>query len=959
MGTTIRRQPVKFDIPKSPDYKFLNITNFRGLDISSNPFELATNTASDCLNVYVDETNTLTTRPRLEKKLENLFVWQTPDSTRTIIDVQPLSDGYFMHGRESYQPTYDVARMFYIKNGIRYKIEPAVATNLPKTKCLVFEKDDKVYILSNDSENSYWFFNKNDVGDGKVLLYAVEPYLPVVDIIGVGKTTMNVENLNLLTSQYKQAEFWDGFSKLQMSAPPSYADLFTRLNNDVDLNDAIIVKVYSDMSMWLYKLTTVSERTNRGVIYFAEHNSDGTYTLKSGITANFPWTMLSSTGEYTYYYPIAASEQTKTLYWYDVNNKSLNKITAETYTTTPIATVLSNQLEHIKVSQTGDHIITINGGSDVVVYDSSGTNIVSTLKSDLQHSLNSAATYSIIDVADSASGGASYVTATELIGSESTTIVAVTHDGKTYEKIGKLKTVVFSTYQSYTTQTGTKFACLYQQQHNKDVWSIGVYNGKELLSRNYNKPPQNININDAGMCYVTLKDVVNQSEIRFMSVDDLSDTTELLFFSNNSTSSHNAIYYSPGNYMVFERQPSNQLDIFKMASLDEPVIGVTTLRVGDEEYAQWLEKHNELFASKLLTRFNNEYWLGAGNRYYRSLNNDPTYFPITEYNDLGDSNEDITGFNLANDTTLIAYKKNNIFLIQPFTSSSDTTEYTITESKNTVGNTAIGAPIVTTLTEIPLQINNDGIYGLSQMANVSSTERIADLISGPINERWLDIPEQYIANVKTLNRLYWTYIVMPRPDKNNTWIYILDNRTNSWYYWELPIVAMNAFAKDNRAEFVDTNGDIYYLTTEDIINKAFETLVTEYYDVGNKLIPWYWQSQILPLGTMNYSKRLVNTTFVLTDDDNIDGYGLNYSFKVFRKLASSVADTEISGDLNLVRSTTKKTNISRFGFIQLKLSNIDRVSDDGNDQTIKAYRNNKLRLVGLGLKYVLLEGLIK
>ena len=70
MGTTVRRQPVNFDIPKSPDYKFLNITNFRGLDVSSNPFELASNTASDCLNVYVDETNTLTTRPRLDKKMD-------------------------------------------------------------------------------------------------------------------------------------------------------------------------------------------------------------------------------------------------------------------------------------------------------------------------------------------------------------------------------------------------------------------------------------------------------------------------------------------------------------------------------------------------------------------------------------------------------------------------------------------------------------------------------------------------------------------------------------------------------------------------------------------------------------------------------------------------------------------------------------------------------------------------
>jgi hypothetical protein len=158
---------------------------------------------------------------------------------------------------------------------------------------------------------------------------------------------------------------------------------------------------------------------------------------------------------------------------------------------------------------------------------------------------------------------------------------------------------------------------------------------------------------------------------------------------------------------------------------------------------------------------------------------------------------------------------------------------------------------------------------------------------------------------------------------------------------------------------VDIKGDIYYLTTTDIVNKAFESqLVTDYYDAGKQLIPWYWQSQILPLGTMNYSKRLVNTTFILTDTDTKDGYGLNYSFKVFRKLASSTPETEISGDLNLVRSYTHKTTISKFGFLQMKISNIEKRDAEGNI-TADSYNNNKLRLVGLGLKYVLLEGLIK
>ena len=145
------------------------------------------------------------------------------------------------------------------------------------------------------------------------------------------------------------------------------------------------------------------------------------------------------------------------------------------------------------------------------------------------------------------------------------------------------------------------------------------------------------------------------------------------------------------------------------------------------------------------------------------------------------------------------------------------------------------------------------------------------------------------------------------------------------------------------------------MTSTDIIDINYDDeKVTKYYDFGKKLIPWFWQSQVLYLGTMNYSKRLVNTTFILTDTDDSDGYGLQYNFKVFRKLASSTPEKEISDKLTLVRSTTKKTNISKFGFVQMRISNLTEESRD-----YEAFENNKLRLVGLGLKYVLLEGLIR
>lgn len=955
MGTTNRRQPVSFDIPKSPDYKFLNITNFRGLDVSSNPFELATNTASDCLNVYVDETNTLTTRPRLE-----LFANSPIDGDH--IGTYSLHDGYLLHynkytrDENTHEIVSKTPTMWFFRNG---KLEDkSVTGTIPTEKCTYFEQDNKTYLLDG---TRYMVIEHNNLVD-------VEGYVPTTSIVKRDGTEYEVESANILSAYGNKKYYWDGVSEL------------TFPTDAVDFDNNYYIDSYKNYPEMYDEITSL----------YANHrfNTDGSIFAYRTSTKEYHEIIIDhSTGTYTatglgVYSGTGSNEfpkegnafwhtENKILYYY-IKTKGEWKISAQfSFRTSGLSMQdVSPNGKYLLINDSADNYYIVKKSDDIDNYFNYYEIGQATLG--WAWTMSNKALYIVKDCDDwTAKKWAIKRIVLDELDDE---------DDLSFEEIPTFIEHKWSDYEygpeMHVTRNDKVFVLA--QSIRSRVYKVGIVDegvASTLRWTDFDYSALGVSYLDltvdenllgaSGWAYdgdyytyfVSPKyddwSKVYSTKVRFkrLSPDYLASSEwysimkNVLILTDGDTQGTATTKYKRIRYYIWNTSIDPQLTV--------------TSKISSDLVLDANEKKNIFLTSRLHTRFDNNYWLSAGNRYYRSRNNDPTYFPVTEYHDLGDSNEEITGFNLANDTTLIAYKKNKVYLIQPFTSSMDTTEYTITESKNTVGNTAIGAPVVTTLTEIPLQINNDGIYGLSQMSNVSATERIADLMSEPINERWLDIPDNYIANIKTFNRLYWTYVIIPREDNRNTCIYLLDNRTNSWYYWELPIVVVNAFAKDNRAEFVDIKGDIYYLTTTDIVNKAFESqLVTDYYDAGKQLIPWYWQSQILPLGTMNYSKRLVNTTFILTDTDAKDGYGLNYSFKVFRKLASSTPETEISGDLNLVRSYTHKTTISKFGFLQMKISNIEKRDADGNI-TADSYNNNKLRLVGLGLKYVLLEGLIK
>lgn len=960
MGNTIRREPVSSRIPASPDYKYLNITDFRGVDISDNPFTLSSNTASDVLNLYVDETNTLTTRPRL--KLVHELKKIHPHMTR-LLGIYPLSFGYLYHYIENGSYAMDVAHMVDDVLSFYHVDTDTNAVNPKEEKLMVFEQDDNIYILSKDG---YYVITYSIVDDVVVrpILDDVSGYVPTTTVGGTQTTTGTVfEPLNLLIDKYKETYFWDGTwsptdkkttdtDTIDNDYKQQYEVLLGKnevprrlLENSISAMDkkslvggTFLVKKSS--SMYLYSLTSeqsISVKKDFGrptdmpdqfdmlygdcsmdgdaVIYYYRSENTSSESADGGVyySDSSGWKTLIKSKlqscnvtedpkQHKYAARISAdgsilayvfSEENDTKDVVVVKNKDgvLSPIYNHTHSA---ATIDNTDITHINLSRNGDVLI-VYGMKNVYVVSGLLTNNIKLT------------TIPIIEGTDAA--------------------VCVSDDGNLLCLTNAQETHI------YQKTTANLFEKVSLSQKINDVLRFAnvvefTQDSKKLYIVNHTDPSKE--------GWLILNALTDAEHVATPISGGVSQQLQLMFFANDF-------------YVTGTPASSTTHKLAKTSFLfdsKEPLLTIThTMTSKHPEYSVFMKHRLNIRSALLSLRFDNERWFAVKNKTYHTLNNDPTYIGLNTVNYLGETDEDITGFNLVQDNLMVVYKDNRIWAISPqtYTSVDGQTiyDYAYQETKNTVGNNAIGASIVSAYSEIPLQIAYDGIYGLKQLTNVYATDRISESLSDAIAVKWLKEDKSVIRNAKTINRLYWTYVILPYNDLTKT--YLLDNRTGAWFYWEFPIKVVNAFVKDNIAHMTDEQGNLYQLTTKDIVTEYS----TEYYDAGKKIINWHWKSQILPLGTINYSKKLIDTTFVFTDTDANDEYGLNYTYYAYRRGVSKTNETTISNTLNYVQSTTKKTLIPRINFVQLELSN---VVDDLN--------NNKLRLVGLGLKYVLLEGLL-
>lgn len=962
MGNTTRRQPISFSIPAAPDYKFLNITDFAGLNITDNPFTAKANTASDALNVYVDENNALTTRPRLEKIEELLLRINQP--SMILIDVVNTKFGILVHGLVGDEPL-----MYLVSddNILPLRTSGGGSIPIPRTKSLVIEQGDYVYLLGDSN-----LIRFDNLGFLSQIASTNNPYplayIPTRRSIDATSEQnyigADIEPLNVVTNVYKDVYFWDGITKLD------YLDSMFITSYENKYVNSIVTDIDTDYARSLKKhIPNYLTRIPDAEAFYSTYLSNNNIATLSRTELS-----LSDATNFTMTNPLSSDLPyfSNTLH---VDSTDDGSIIALCYSKPSWITKSTGQIAGgVFVFRDGAYTKLLVDDADVFEskyktdYDYRSETLNNTYRIRISKDGNIILTYSNTEVIKF-----KYNTNTS-----SYDIIRLTIDSANYECIGvdlssdgsigiaKLKSKTSTDYNTFSklmiirNDVIEDFSEGYSLYSNACLGKEGDYlcisNYPLTETRLYTTFKTNKEYIKTSTAFTPM--IVSEDNDKIYTAIGYYVISNDWYYSGGYTGARNndgfipyatssklyTTYRSSDNYEYSLKTTRNTFDY----NQSEPLFHISKYLIDtDPDYSKWEERRDLLLNAQLTTTFDNNRWFCNGNKLFYTSFNDITYVPINNYTVIGDDSP-ITGFNLANDNLLIAYKKDKLYQITPTTINNIYT-YSFEDTKNTVGNEAFGSTIVTTLTERPLQITRDGIFALNQLKNVQSSDRISVLISEKINKKWLAEKDELIYNCKTLNRLYWTYFILSDDTLKITKIYLLDNRTSSWYYWELPIIVTSAFIDDNVTKFVDIDGNLYKLETKDAFNK-YNPEITEYYDDGQKLIKWYWQSQILPLGTINYSKRLVNTTFIVSDTEMSDEYGLNYSFKIYRKLVSESNTTTVSDNLNYVQSVTKKTMIPRFNFIQIKLSNIEEEDNE-------AFNNNKFRLIGLGLKYVLLEGL--
>ena len=237
--------------------------------------------------------------------------------------------------------------------------------------------------------------------------------------------------------------------------------------------------------------------------------------------------------------------------------------------------------------------------------------------------------------------------------------------------------------------------------------------------------------------------------------------------------------------------------------------------------------------------------------------------------------------------------------------------------------------------------NKNGLFNITELANLSVFSQKANNLTENVYKTFKSIINK--TKLLTASDSIWSYFVYPEATSK---ILVLDERINQWFYWEIKDNISSIFTIDNVVYYLTTTGKLLKLTTTDLYN-TYNPEVTEYHDHNRQIIDWFWKSQITPMNNINRYKQLYKTSFIVTDTDAQDEFGLNYKFRVFRKFVSESSEETTTQSLNLVKTTTLRTFVNRFNFIQLEFYNIP-----------DAYDYNKLRLVGLNFTYKLMEGII-
>lgn len=206
-----------------------------------------------------------------------------------------------------------------------------------------------------------------------------------------------------------------------------------------------------------------------------------------------------------------------------------------------------------------------------------------------------------------------------------------------------------------------------------------------------------------------------------------------------------------------------------------------------------------------------------------------------------------------------------------------------------------------------------GLTYLGYQSLVQSKEQVLTYLSDNIQSFWKNL---YVKPVKLYFNKYWLYCYNER----NAELLLFDIRNNSWWKWTLPDEILKILYLDELVMITNKfTGHAY------TFNYDFEN----YIDYGEKYVNWYFTSQRLHLGTLNYYKNVMSI-IINNVENGIDVENVSYNLEVKNYRISSsnryLEPENFSYKVDALRTFVKRCNSRKVNEFQYTLS-----SDTGDN----------------------------
>lgn len=915
----------------SDDYRTFMIGDFKGIDKSVNPFNAIKSSAEECLNLYVDDEGTLTTRPRIE------FEFNIPPAYGKIQKTFSFTykNVYYYAGmcdKDSSNHT-----RWIISSDLKtwdYLVE--LSGNVVDD---MFDNGDFLYaIIKNELYSTTINFTNSFIQFDKATVYI--PTTGTYDAASGVRVTAG-EQENLLTNKFKTEVFWNptsvqnkDFTNIDFETIKNdYYNGFTFLKTPRNvLIPAGNFKVYEKLN----KIVGINP-TNKSQIFVWDTSGNiiKTYLLTDSNISQVDFDYTSDDVLYAAY-----------IYHDTAANKYILKIIETTPTTTTIL-----------------HSENVSNYNTVCCYIPSKAQLV--------------------------------VGFTRTDGSDQLWLLdpkAETHliKAKIFSRIGLKKLYWIESWDKliyFATLTDSSFK---MSVMNLDDWSTLT----RTYFNNYDVRI-NIKSFDSGEVYMNWKtktsfityqlyyDKIHLIESTATNGNaNFSDGTGYTFRYTTSPNKLTIEYNSRSYYsdtIVSSHMPLKAYlsDGFGCSLCSDQTLVdsegcILKYNASTRPLLTIQETSKEMFEVTLehVGRFNNNYvyWSTKSNKVYYTANNDPTYIPKSFYDDYGDTSP-VTSVLRISDSYLAVLKQDATYLAW---FDSETGYFYANELRTEKGNIAVAQAIVCNYSNLPVVINTDGFWGLGQSTSVNYQDTVYSSLSDALR---VELQKLDLTKCKTHNHKYLTYFAVPNGD--STTIYVLDNRIQMWFKWVIPI-DLKFFAEYEDYTYIYTATSVFKLdpytahTNGDLNDAWYADTVNA---VGStKHIPWLWVSQPLYLGTLNYKKRIRYMKFLFDNKYESESVTMRYGFLSYKQserptklreytspFTRNTFSNEITGITKQVATLkTKKIRpyIPSFDFIQiiLRSNNDSDEFEDADGNIITPTLNDKVGLIGLTINYILQEG---